>query len=396
MVNLKLIKYRLLSSILGLFGKRLYKGGDRLIPSKISCYSLLFTLRLIIYIIGVNEMSYLDTVQKIKKNQLAPIYLLYGTEAFFIQDIKKQITKALLPGTDIENLSTFDLDETPVQEVISDVETYPLFGERKLIIAHNPSFLKAKPTKIPFEHDLDRLQMYLENPVDYSTIIFVAEYEKIDERKKISKAMKKNATVVKCDPIKEHEVSKWIKTIADDYHITIAPDAFNVIEAELDANLHLLKNELLKFALYVGEGGTVTKEDAEMLISHTLNNSSLRLVDAVIERDIRKAFMIYRDLLKMKEEPIAMLALLAYQFRTLLRVKLLKQKGYSQAQMQKQLGIHPFVVKIALTRESKFTIDQLSIFIDKLTNTDAAMKQGKMEKELAFDLLLYDLTNTAK
>ncbi|WP_430785149.1 DNA polymerase III subunit delta [Virgibacillus flavescens] len=351
---------------------------------------------MIIYIIGVNEMSYLDTAKKIKKNQLAPIYLLYGTEAFFIQDIKKQITKALLPGTDIENLSTFDLDETPIQEVISDVETYPLFGERKLIIAHNPSFLKAKPTKIPFEHDLDRLQMYLENPVDYSTIIFVAEYEKIDERKKVSKAMKKNATVVKCDPIKEYELSKWIKTIADDYHITIAPDAFNVIEAELDANLHLLKNELLKFALYVGEGGTVSKEDAEMLISHTLNNSSLRLVDAVIDRDIRKAFMIYRDLLKMKEEPIAMLALLAYQFRTLLRVKLLKQKGYSQAQMQKQLGIHPFVVKIALTRESKFTIEQLSIFIDKLTNTDAAMKQGKMDKELAFDLLLYDLTNTIK
>lgn len=129
-----------------------------------------------------------------------------------------------------------------------------------------------------------------------------------------------------------------------------------------------------------------------MLISHTLHNSSLRLVDAVLAKDIRKAIAIYHDLLKMKEEPIAMVALLAYQFRTLFRVKLLKQKGYSQAQMQKQLGIHPFVVKLAMTRESKFTVDQLSLFMDKLANTDAIMKQGKMDKELAFDLLLYELT----
>ncbi|WP_404453079.1 DNA polymerase III subunit delta [Virgibacillus necropolis] len=339
-------------------------------------------------------MSYLDIAQKIKENKLAPIYLLYGTESFFIQDIKKQITNAVLPDGDFENLSTYDLDETPVQELISDAETYPLFGERKLIIANNPSFLKAKPNKILFEHDLDRLQMYIENPVDYSTVVFIAEYEKIDERKKVTKIIKKNASVAKCDPIKEHELSKWIKTIAKQYHITIEPDAYDVIEGELEANLHLLQNEMMKFALYVGEGGSVSKDDAEMLISHTLKNSSLRLVDAVIEGDIRKAISIYRDLLKMKEEPIAMVALLAYQFRTLLRVKLLKQKGYSQAQMQKQLGIHPFVVKIALSRENKFTIDQLSLFIDKLTNADADMKQGKMEKELAFDLLLYDLTNS--
>lgn len=338
-------------------------------------------------------MSFLEVKQKLKKGQLSHVYLLYGTESFFIQEIKKLIIEAILPGEDIDNLSTYDLDEVPIQEVVADAETYPLFSGKKVIIANNPSFLKAKPSKIPFEHDLDMLQKYLENPADYSTIVFVAEYEKIDERKKVTKAIKKNAAVALCDPIKEQELSKWINNLAADYHITIDADAYDVIEAELQANLYLLQNEMLKFSLYVGEGGRISKEDAEMLISHTLHNSSLRLVDAVLAKDIRKAIAIYHDLLKMKEEPIAMVALLAYQFRTLLRVKLLKQKGYSQAQMQKQLSIHPFVIKLAMSRESKFTIEQLSLFIDKLANTDATMKQGKMDKELAFDLLLYELTN---
>lgn len=337
-------------------------------------------------------MSFLEVKQKLKKGQLSSIYMLYGTESFFIQEIKQLITDAILPGADIDNLSTYDLDEVPIQEVIADAETYPLFSEKKLIIANNPSFLKTKPSKLPFEHDLDKLQKYLEDPVDYSTIVFVAEYEKIDERKKVTKAIKKNAVVALCEPIKEQDISKWIKNLAADYQITIDSDAYNVIEGELEANLHLIQNEMLKFSLYVGEGGRVSKDVAEMLISHTLHNSSLRLVDAVLAKDIRKAIAIYHDLLKMKEEPIAMVALLAYQFRTLFRVKLLKQKGYSQAQMQKQLGIHPFVVKLAMTRESKFTVDQLSLFMDKLANTDAIMKQGKMDKELAFDLLLYELT----
>ncbi|MFZ3576482.1 DNA polymerase III subunit delta [Virgibacillus sp. DJP39] len=340
-------------------------------------------------------MSFLEIKQKINKGQFTPFYLLYGTESFFIQDIKNLLIEGILPDGDVENLSTYDLDETPIQEVISDAETYPLFGERKLIIANNPSFLKAKPNKVPFEHNLDHLLQYLSNPVDYSTIIFVAIYEKIDERKKITKAIKKNTSVVICEPIKEYELSKWIKTIADEHNIKIESGAYEVIEGELEANLHLLHNEMKKFASYAGEGGIITKEDAEMLVSHSFSNSSLQLVDAVINRDIQKAITIYRDLMKMNEEPIAMVALLAYQFRTLLRVKLLKQKGYSQAQMQKQLGIHPFVIKIAISREGKFTVNQLSVFIDKLTNTDAIMKQGKMEKDLAFDLLLFDLTNSS-
>ncbi|MGY0694325.1 DNA polymerase III subunit delta [Virgibacillus sp. FSP13] len=339
-------------------------------------------------------MAYMDVLKQVKNKQISPIYLLYGSDSYFIQNLKKQITKTVLPTDDYENLVSYDLAETPIQEVISDAETYPFFGEKKLIIANNPTFLKAKPDKLPFDHDINVLQHYIENPVDYSVVVFIATYEKIDERKKISKLFKKHGAVANCSPIKEQEVSKWIKNQADNLNITIAPEAYDILEGEISTNLHLLQNELNKLALYVGDGGMVTREIAESLVSHTTNSSSLRLVDAVIGRDIHKAIAIFKDLEKMKEEPIALIALLAFQFRTIFRVKLLKQKGYSQFQMQKQLGVHPYVVKIAYSRESKFTIDALQTIMDKLTEADTAMKQGKMEKELAFELLLYDLIQT--
>ncbi|SHF67594.1 DNA polymerase III subunit delta [Ornithinibacillus halophilus] len=334
-------------------------------------------------------MSYMDVMKQLKKKQMPHVFLLYGTEVYFIQKIKDEIEKKL--SIDSENYATYDLTEIPIQEVISDAETYPFFGDTKLIIANNPVFLKAKPDKLAFEHDLDSLVRYIENPVDFSVLVLIAPYEKIDERKKVIKQLKKHATVAECNPIKEYELDNWIKNMADQLNIQIDKAAYETLETELSTNLNLLENELAKLAMYVGENGVVTKEIAEDLISHTVNSSALRLVDTVIEGNLQKAISIYKDLEKMKEEPIALIALLAFQFRNILRIKLLKSKGYSQFQMQKQLGVHPYVVKVALTRESKFSLERLKMIIQHLANADRQIKQGKMDKELAFELLLYQL-----
>src|SRR5699024_8668377 len=260
-------------------------------------------------------MTYTDILQQVKQKQIAPVYLLYGTESYFIQNITKHINKAVLDDDTDENLSVYDLDETPVQEVITDAETYPFFGGKKLIYAYNPSFLKAKPDKLPFEHDLDTVIQYLNQPVDYSVIVFIASYEKIDERKKISKSLKQHGVIAECNPIRDYELRNWITNLAGSMNITIEKDAFDRLESELSTNLHQVRNELEKLALFVGQNGVVTNEIAENLVSHTETNSSLRLVDAVIDRDLHKAVSIYKDLEKMKEDPIGMIALLASQFR---------------------------------------------------------------------------------
>lgn len=335
-------------------------------------------------------MSYMDILKQIKKKQLAPVYFLYGSEAYFIQNLKHQLIEKVT-GNDEDSLSVYDLEEVPIETVISDAETYPFFSERKLIIAENPVFLKPKPDKLSFEHDVSFLERYIMSPADYTVLVIIAPYEKIDERKKISKLLKKQTAVAACQSIKDNDLREWMASIAKQLDISISEEAYEIMEAELSTNLHQLENELHKLSLYVGPGGEITKETAEELVSHTTTSSSLRLVDAVIEKDLQKAIRIFKDLVKMKEEPIALIGLIAFQFRSILRVKLLKGQGYSQFQMQKQLGVHPYVVKIALNRERQFSVDKLERTIIQLAETDAAIKQGKMEKELAFELLLYEL-----
>ncbi|WP_407058244.1 DNA polymerase III subunit delta [Tigheibacillus jepli] len=128
------------------------------------------------------EMAYTELLKQLKKGQIPRISLLFGTEPYFIQNLKDLFYKKVI--TDPENMITYDLQETPIQEVIADAQTYPFFGGDKLIFAYHPTFLKANPDKLPFEHKLEVLQEYLDSPATYTTLVFIAPYEKIDQRKK--------------------------------------------------------------------------------------------------------------------------------------------------------------------------------------------------------------------
>src|SRR5699024_5245849 len=152
---------------------------------------------------------------------------------------------------------------------------------------------------------VETVETYIKQPVDHSTLILIAPDEKLDERKKIVKQLKKEVTLVECNAMKEYEITKWNRHLSKHRNIHIESNDYAVIERESSTNLFLLQNEMEKMALYVGENGVVTEQIAERLISKNLNSSAIRLVDAVIEQDLRKALSIYHDLIKMKEEPIA-------------------------------------------------------------------------------------------
>ncbi|MFD1066324.1 DNA polymerase III subunit delta [Oceanobacillus locisalsi] len=332
----------------------------------------------------------MDQITKIKSNQLQSVYFAFGTESFFLEQLKKRLVNTALEG-DKTNLSVYDLEETPIQDVLADAETFPFFGDRKLIFAINASFVKTKPDKTPFEHDIAYLQEYLQNPPEYSILLITAPYEKLDERKKVTKQLKKQTYAVDCQAVQEKDARTWIQSLTNSYGIEIDRDAMEILEAEVSSNIQLLQSEIGKLALYVGENGVVTKEVARQLVSHTPTTTSIALVDAVMKGSIQEAIHIYKDLEKMNEDPIAMIGLLAYQFRMILRVKQLKKKGYSQFQIQKNIGAHPYVIKVAMAREAKLSEERLAYIISQLAETDAKMKQGLMEKGLAFELLLMDL-----
>src|SRR5690606_14034333 len=143
---------------------------------------------------------------------------------------------------------------------------------------------------------------YIENPTEFTVLILIAPYEKIDERKKISKLLKSKAMVAQCNPIPESNLHNWIQKIAHHHQVKLDKGAIEVMEREVSTDLSLLHKEMEKISLYAENKEMVTKEITEALISSTENSSVHRLVDVIMEQDLEKAIRIYKELEKMNEE----------------------------------------------------------------------------------------------
>jgi DNA polymerase III subunit delta len=335
--------------------------------------------------------------KQIKNKQLAPIYLLYGTESFLIHETKHLFVSKVLAEDELDfNFSTYDLEETPIELVLEDAETLPFLGEKKLIFVHNPGFLTAEKTKDKIEHNLSKLEDYLKRPAPFTILVLIAPYEKLDERKKLTKELKRTTVVFEAKKMLEPELKQWIFERASFHQVKIDEHANERMIELVGANLFMLTSELDKMALYVGESKKIDVAIVEELVSKSLEQNIFSLIDKIVKRRVQEALRIYYDLLKQNEEPLKILALIAGQFRLIYQVKELSRKGYGQQQIAGFLKTHPYRVKLAAGQAGQFADEELTQIMSQLAEADLQMKTGGMNKGLLLELFLFRLNHVTK
>ncbi|PFU44265.1 DNA polymerase III subunit delta [Bacillus cereus] len=333
-----------------------------------------------------------DIHKKIKKKQFAPLYLLYGTEAYFINETIKLITTEALEEEDREfNVVTYDLEEAYLEDVVEDARTLPFFGDRKVILIKSPLFLTAQKEKL--EQNIKILEEYIGEPSPFSILVFVAPYEKLDERKKITKLLKKTADVVEANAMQVQDVQKWVVSRAEEAHVYIDSVAVSLLLELVGSNVTMLAKEMDKLTLYVGMGGEITSKLVAELVPKSVEQNVFALTEKVVKKDIAGAMQILDGLFTQQEEPIKLLALLVSQFRLLNQVKELQQRGYGQNQIASHIGVHPYRVKLAMNQTKFFSFEELKRVILELAEADYSMKTGKMDKKLVLEFFLMRLNH---
>jgi len=341
---------------------------------------------------GENNVMMQEIWKKIKRQEFAPVYLMYGQESFLINETKQLLIQtALNPEEEDFNLSTYDLEEVSIELAIEDAETIPFFGDRKVVVLQNPFFLTSEKTKSKVEHDVKRLEAYLNEPSPYTIIVFTGSYEKLDERKKITKEMKKTAEILEAKKLNEQELKNWMKQRASYNKVELDNDALDSLLSIAGTNLFLLTSEVDKMALYVQDSKLITKEIVEELAAKSLEQNIFALVEKIINKRIDEALRIYYDLLKQNEEPLKMLAIITNQFRLIYQVKALSKTGYGQQQIASVLKVHPFRVKLAAGQANRFTDEELTRCISMFAEADYQMKTSGMNKTMIIEMILFKL-----
>ncbi|KKO51277.1 DNA polymerase III subunit delta [Paenibacillus sp. DMB20] len=328
----------------------------------------------------------------VKQGEVSPVYLLYGSEKYQMNEFAALLEAQLLSKEDRDfALIHMDLSETPIQVVVEEAETVPFMVPRKLIFVRDVSLFTAGKENGKVEHRIEALLDYMENPAEYSVIVFMVNQEKLDERKKVVKAVKKAGTALAFLPLGGEDLLKWVEQQASKQSCTFARGAAEALIRNAGTSLQTLAGEVDKLCLYAGSGGTVDEATVDQLVARSTEQNVFALVEDIANLRLDKALSIFYELLKQREEPIKIAALITRQFRIILQVKMLSRQSYSQQQIASQLGLHPYAVKIAGEQAKKFETTKLENILNYLGDLDYKMKSGGVDKVLGLELFLLRL-----
>ncbi len=315
------------------------------------------------------------------------IYVFFGEEKVLIEEeVKTSITSTFNKQSE-ENIATYDLEKESLKELIEDACTLSLFGEKKLIICKNSFFLSS--SKETDEAAIVELNKYLKNQNENTIIIFLLDGDKLDARKKIVKEFKKYANLKEFKKMNVYALEEYVKKSIYAKKYKITNEAVSLLVSRSDYNLGIIKNEIDKITIYKGNDQHIDIKDIIELVPPSLNDNIFDLVNAVVDRDIKKILELYNQLLLKNEEPIKIIVTLANQFRLIYQTKRLKKLGFTENQIVSKLDIHPYRIKLAsqINLSEKFLIE----YIEKLADLDIGIKTGKINKETGLELFFLQL-----
>lgn len=307
------------------------------------------------------------------------IYVLYGTQEYLIDKKIKELTRNI----DKLEIDEFDLENNNIKQIIDAASTFSLFSTNKTIIVRN-SFVFSSSKKGIDDKDITLLQKYIEKPNENTTIIFVVSNEKLDARKKIVTIVKKTGTVLEFNEIKN--INSLVNELIKPYKIST--NQINMLINRVGDNLYILEHEIEKLKTYKNDDLLITDDDITNVINKSVNTDIFYLIDNIINRNMNEALECYYELIKIGEEPIKILVLLANQFRLMYQVKELSKKGYRIFDIMDLLDQKQYPIQKAIQKGYNYDSKILLEYLDKLATLDIGIKNGKIDKNMGLELFI--------
>ena len=183
-------------------------------------------------------------------------------------------------------------------------------------------------------------------------------------------------------------LSRWIRSRVGDKGCSIVPGAITLLSQLVGPNLRVLDNELEKLALYAGEESIVEAHVRE-LVPEMRETSVFNVVDAVLERRPAVALRATNRLSQGGAGFSEVIAMVSMQVRRVVLARHLLDSGLAQSEIGSRLNIGPdFVLRKTMQQARSHSPEGLAMLYEALLEADLAVKQGRMEEEIALQLLV--------
>lgn len=308
-------------------------------------------------------------------NNNNPHTLIWGADDFLNDYLVRSYAKEDR-FKDLEHV-TVDCESDGLDELIASLTESSLFSEQKFIVVKNPFFLTAKVSK-KLQKQIDDLQKIFENLADLEdVVVIVASYEKIDRRKKLTKTVLKQFNVVE-PQIRPYEVASTTKALIKDEGYIITQSALQLLIERSDQVIDTILSNYQKLKM-VATDNKITEKSVMQNVDLSLAQNIFAILESALDKNYREAVERLDNQLREGTNPIQLLAVFENQLELILVVKILAQRGRSEPQIVKELGVHPYRVKLALRNRLK--IDKLENLLRDAIDLEFKYKNGTYRED---------------
>ena len=185
-------------------------------------------------------------------------------------------------------------------------------------------------------------------------------------------------------------LARWVKSTVEAKGASISPTANRSITDLVGNDLWTLDQELEKLALFCG-GREIQESDVGEMVSQVREASIFTAVDAMIEGRPGMALRLLHQLKQDGKEPLYVISMVERQLRLLALARDAIDRGVPQSELKGRLGTSSdFVVRKTAEQARRHPMSEIILRYNQLLEADLAIKRGKLEPELALELLVGD------
>lgn len=307
-----------------------------------------------------NRINLQSLYSDLDNNVVRPVYFFTGGQAFLIEQAIDRLKKHIFIKNPELNYSLFHGDTTSADDIISLAETYPMFGNKRLILLKNAEKLPTNELK-PFEK-------YFQSPSSFTCLVF-----QFNDTKSIENTNNENIFIVDTT-VDKNNLHSAISEIAADYGHEITKEAVLRLTSLLGENLQDIKTEIEKLSLYAAGKKKIDANDVERITEKIKFENIFQLLNAIAKKDKKNTLRALLDLESKSEDPVSILNMLSWRFRLIWRVKELIEKRFTRDQILKEVKISSGALYYAQEQAKNLTFGEIREIMKSLYQVDKKLK----------------------
>ena len=331
--------------------------------------------------------------QALKNKDLGRLYFFHGEETFLLTYYLGQIRKQLIdPLTESFNFHRMTAETFTIQDFADAVENLPMMAEHTMVQVDDIDLFKMA------EADRNKIIDILSDVPEYCTVVFTYETTpwKPDKRlKKLWEAVDKNGCIVEFAKQDQRALVTWIGRHFLARKKQISSELCVYLIDITGGTMTALSGEIEKICAYSGSD-VIVKADIDAVTEPVLDAVVFQMTDLMSAGRYDQALLKLQQLLKMQQEPLAILGAVGSHFRRLGTARTLLDAGKGPQELQSLCGLPPFAARKNMDAARRFSPKFFQTASQLVLDTDYAMKTSIDDPVRLLELLVLRLAQEAR